>query len=79
MKNLSTPKQPKQEGILAPAQLTEEDKYLDQTLRPQTWDDYIGQEKIKKSVQIIVKAAKQRKEPVEHLLFYGWSAAEDIF
>ncbi|KKQ65424.1 MAG: Holliday junction ATP-dependent DNA helicase RuvB [Parcubacteria group bacterium GW2011_GWC2_39_11] len=73
MKNLSTPKQPKQEGILAPAQLTEEDKYLDQTLRPQTWDDYIGQEKIKKSVQIIVKAAKQRKEPVEHLLFYGGS------
>lgn len=51
---------------------TEEDKILDLTLRPKTWQEYIGQEKIKKNVKIIIEAAKQRGEPCcEHLLFYG--------
>lgn len=53
---------------------TEEDKNLDLTLRPKTWKDYIGQEKIKKNIQIIIKAAKKRGEPnLEHLLLYGGS------
>ncbi len=53
---------------------TEEDKVLDQTLRPKTWEDYIGQEKIKENLRIIIEASKQRKEPCcEHLLFYGGS------
>ncbi|MFC1629979.1 Holliday junction branch migration DNA helicase RuvB [Patescibacteria group bacterium] len=50
-----------------------EDKILDQTLRPKSWTGYIGQEKIKRSLKVIVEAAKKRKEPVEHLLFYGGS------
>lgn len=48
-----------------------EDKILDQTLRPQKWDEYIGQELIKKNLKILITAARERKEPVEHLLFYG--------
>jgi len=52
---------------------TEEDKALDQTLRPQNWLEYIGQEKLKKNLRIIIEAAKRRREPVEHLLFYGGS------
>ncbi len=48
-----------------------EDKILDQTLRPQRWDEYIGQELIKKNLKILITAARERKEPVEHLLFYG--------
>jgi len=52
-------------------QLTDEDKDLDSTLRPKTWADYIGQEKVKKNIQIIIEAAQKRKEPAEHLLFYG--------
>lgn len=44
---------------------------LDQTLRPRTWNDYVGQEKIKENVRVIITAAKQRKEPPCHLLFYG--------
>lgn len=52
---------------------TEEDKTLDQTLRPKTWEEYVGQEKLKKNLRIILEAAKKRKEPVEHLLFYGGS------
>lgn len=56
MKNLSTP---------------HEDRGLDQTLRPKTWAEYIGQGKTKQNLKIIIDAAKKRKEPLEHLLFYG--------
>lgn len=47
------------------------DKALDQALRPQKWDDYIGQEMIKKNLKILIQAASERKENIEHLLFYG--------
>ena len=50
-----------------------EDENLYSTLRPKTWDSYIGQEKIKKTISIIIKAAKQRQEPIEHILLYGGS------
>jgi len=51
---------------------TPEDEVLDTTLRPKTWQDYIGQENIKKNLKIIIEAAKKRNEPCcEHLLFYG--------
>ena len=50
---------------------TGEDKFLDQTLRPQKWDDYIGQEPLKNNLSILLRAAKERQEPPEHLLFYG--------
>ncbi len=48
-----------------------EDGHLDQTLRPGKWDDYVGQETIKKNVRILIKAADERGHPAEHLLFYG--------
>lgn len=48
-----------------------EDEILDNTLRPQNWEEYIGQEKIKSNLKIIIDAAKQRGETPEHLLFYG--------
>lgn len=48
-----------------------EDGHLDQTLRPGRWDDYVGQETIKKNVRILIKAADERGHPAEHLLFYG--------
>jgi Holliday junction DNA helicase RuvB len=50
-----------------------EEEFLDNTLRPKTWEDYIGQEKVKRNVKIIIEAAKKRNEPPEHLLFYGSS------
>jgi holliday junction DNA helicase RuvB len=46
-------------------------EFIDQTLRPSKWDEYIGQENIKKNLQILLNAAKERKHPPEHLLFYG--------
>src|SRR4030043_1690185 len=52
---------------------TNEDQTLDQTLRPRTFRDYFGQEKIKESLRILIEAAKKRKEPIEHLLLSGAS------
>ena len=43
----------------------------EQNLRPRKWQEYIGQEKVKQNLNIIVEAAKKRSEPLEHLLFYG--------
>ncbi len=48
----------------------EESKY-DSTLRPVTWDEYIGQDTIKENVRILIRAAEERKHTPEHLLFYG--------
>ena len=45
--------------------------YLDQTLRPSRWADYIGQNNIKDNLHILLTAAQQRKHPPEHILFYG--------
>ncbi|KKQ35893.1 MAG: Holliday junction ATP-dependent DNA helicase RuvB [Candidatus Nomurabacteria bacterium GW2011_GWB1_37_5] len=48
-----------------------EAKFLDQTLRPSSWLEYIGQNHIKQNLLILLKAAEERKHPPEHLLFYG--------
>jgi holliday junction DNA helicase RuvB len=48
-----------------------EDTALDSTLRPSEWAEYIGQRTIKENLRILIDAAKQRSEPLEHLLFYG--------
>ncbi len=48
-----------------------ESGYLDQTLRPTRWADYIGQKSIKDNLHILLTAAKERRHPPEHILFYG--------
>jgi len=53
--------------------LTQEDKTLETTLRPKNWQSYVGQDKVKRNIQVIIEAAKKRNEPIEHLLFYGGS------
>ena len=45
--------------------------FLDATLRPATWDEYVGQEPIKNNLHILISAAKERQSPPEHILFYG--------
>ena len=45
--------------------------FLDQTLRPEKWDDYIGQQDIKNNLFILLKAAEERAQQPEHILFYG--------
>lgn len=52
-------------------ELTEEDKRLESTLRPQLLDDYIGQAKVKENLKVYIEAAKQRSETLDHVLFFG--------
>ena len=51
--------------------VTEEDFSLEGNLRPQTLDDYIGQEKTKSTLKVYIEAAKQRHDALDHVLFYG--------
>ena len=51
--------------------IQEEDLKIESSLRPQTLEDYIGQEKIKDNLKIYIEAAKQRGESLDHVLFYG--------
>jgi Holliday junction DNA helicase RuvB len=48
-----------------------EDEQLDLSLRPRSLAEYIGQEKMKENLIITLEAARQRKESLDHLLFYG--------
>lgn len=52
-------------------QTLEEDLKIEHSLRPQTLDEYIGQEKAKKNLKVFIQAAKQRGEALDHVLFYG--------
>ena len=44
---------------------------IENHLRPKFLKDYIGQEKIKENLEVFIKAAKTRKEALDHVLFYG--------
>jgi len=47
------------------------DDRVDHALRPKNLDDLIGQDQVKQNLDILIKAAKQRKESLDHVLFYG--------
>lgn len=49
----------------------QEDKNIDLFLRPTNWSEYVGQERVKKNLRMIMEAAKKRHEVCDHLLFYG--------
>ncbi|MDD6345736.1 MAG: Holliday junction branch migration DNA helicase RuvB [Oscillospiraceae bacterium] len=50
---------------------TPEDSEIEITLRPQTLNEYIGQDKVKQNLAIYIEAAKRRGEPLDHVLLYG--------
>ncbi len=50
---------------------SKDEGFLDQTLRPNLWEEYIGQENIKANLKILLTAAEERSHPAEHILFYG--------
>ena len=51
--------------------MQEEDIKIESSLRPQTLEDYIGQEKIKDNLHVYIEAAKGRGEALDHVLFFG--------
>ena len=56
---------------LISASLKNEDRELDMSLRPESFSDFIGQERLKENLSIFVKAAKKRAEALDHILFSG--------
>ncbi len=57
------------ERILAPKELSEDN--IQKSLRPKTFEEYIGQEDLKEKMNIFIKAAKMRNEAMDHILLYG--------
>src|SRR4030065_1123194 len=53
------------------AQLDDEEKRYEATLRPPSLSEYIGQEKVKENLNIFIEATKRRAEALDHVLFYG--------
>ncbi|MCL2253621.1 MAG: Holliday junction branch migration DNA helicase RuvB, partial [Lachnospiraceae bacterium] len=58
-------------GRIIETNIKEEDIKIEGSLRPQKLDDYIGQMKVKENLKIYMEAAKQRNDPLDHVLFYG--------
>ncbi len=56
--------------VVAP-EYTPEDEEVENPLRPRTFSEYIGQEKVKENLSVFIRAAKQRKETLDHVLLYG--------
>jgi holliday junction DNA helicase RuvB len=48
-----------------------DEQQIEVTLRPQSFNDYIGQERLKKNLRLAIDAAKKRSEPIDHVLLYG--------
>ena len=59
------------ENRIITTDVTEEDYTLEGSLRPRTLEEYIGQEKAKANLKIIMEAAKLRGEQIDHVLLYG--------
>ncbi|MGM0518878.1 MAG: Holliday junction branch migration DNA helicase RuvB [Campylobacterota bacterium] len=59
------------ERVVEVEQVNFEEDNAEVTLRPSSWDDYIGQEKIKKNLKVFIEASKKREEALDHILFFG--------
>ena len=60
----------KEESVITNYEL-EDDNQLDNTIRPETIEEYIGQSDVKENIKVYVKAAKMRNEALDHVLLYG--------
>ena len=58
-------------GRIIETNFTPEDSKVEETLRPQLLDDYIGQQKAKENMKVFIEAAKQRGDSLDHVLLYG--------
>jgi len=60
-----------EERITTPVAKNDEERKFDYTLRPRTLQEFVGQTKLKENLEIFFAAAKKRKEPLDHCLFYS--------
>jgi Holliday junction DNA helicase RuvB len=63
-------KSDEKDGVLSPG-MSEDEMSFDLSLRPCTLDEFVGQDKLKDNLRIFIKAARQRKETLDHILFCG--------
>jgi Holliday junction DNA helicase RuvB len=59
------------ERLVEVEQISFDDKENENLLRPSAWDEYIGQEQIKKNLQVFIKASLKRDEALDHILLFG--------
>jgi len=67
---MENPKEKGRRGVLDPA-TGEEEGAFDIALRPQTLEEFVGQERHKSNLRIFIEAARRRGEPLDHVLLYG--------
>ena len=60
-----------EKALTRPEVENQQEERLENSLRPQKLEEYIGQTKVKENMQIYIEAAKKRGEPLDHCLFYG--------
>lgn len=64
-------KQMEEERIISPELEDMAEERLENSLRPRTLKEYIGQDKVKENMKIYIESAKKRGEPLDHCLLYG--------
>jgi len=62
---------PEENERIVSSTMIENDEHCEYNLRPRTFDEYIGQEKVKRKLNIFISAAKERDEALDHVLLYG--------
>ena len=60
-----------EENLINPELINEEENRLENSLRPKTLSEYIGQTKVKENMKVYIEAAKKRGEPLDHVLLFG--------
>lgn len=68
--SIFTPEREKTLRTVAPDPFADE-RHGDETLRPKSLDDFVGQERLRENLGVFIRAARERGEPVDHLLFHG--------
>src|SRR4051794_29361927 len=61
----------KKSTIVIPETVAVEEEPFERSLRPQTLDEFVGQDRLKKNLRVFIGAARQRQEPLDHCLFYA--------
>jgi Holliday junction DNA helicase RuvB len=62
---------PKNDDILSARPATDETSRLESALRPSSLDEFVGQARLKENLKVFIQAARQRREPLDHCLFYS--------
>ena len=60
-----------EDNLLVPKLESVDEEKIENTLRPRSLSEYIGQTKVKENIKVAIEAAKKRNEPLDHVLLYG--------